>query len=315
MRIKRSSQRRTQGKRIRKSGGKTRKFKEMNCSPAANNSKDKALSNSCYSKEILYRIRNMYNKSNPDNKIISNDLNHIHSALKSRINTCESEDCWLKQLNNNDRNYLNSPIFAPYKPDEWKNNPNTWLSNFDITDVITQYEDAYPNFKFIGPTPIDFDSKIQNKPGKCVWNEMCNFSLKYYIDKHIDKIGIIFNLDTHDKSGSHWVSMFIDMKCDTIFYFDSASNPTPPEIIAFSKNVNNLGNQLTPTRKFKYVENYPNNHQMGNTECGMYSLFFIITMLENDKKNGMTSKKKYNLFKNGKISDKQVERFRSIYYN
>ena len=40
-----------------------------------------------------------------------------------------------------------------------------------------QYELAYPNFSFIGPTPIDFDKENVNEKGKCVWEELCNFSL------------------------------------------------------------------------------------------------------------------------------------------
>ena len=49
-------------------------------------------------------------------------------------------------------------LFAPFHPDEWKQNPSAWLSNHDIFNVLAQYEKAYPEFHFIGPTPIDFDS-------------------------------------------------------------------------------------------------------------------------------------------------------------
>ena len=45
-----------------------------------------------------------------------------------------------------------------------------------------------------------------------------------------NKIAIVFNLDRHDQPGSHWVSLFIDLECKFIFYFDSAGNPIPEEI-------------------------------------------------------------------------------------
>ena len=48
--------------------------------------------------------------------------------------------------------------FTPYKPTEWEKNPVEWLSNFDILNVLKQYEEKYSDFKFIGPTPIDFNS-------------------------------------------------------------------------------------------------------------------------------------------------------------
>jgi hypothetical protein len=44
------------------------------------------------------------------------------------------------------------------------------------------------------------------------------FSLKTYIDEKIKNIGIIFNLDKHTQSGSHWVSMFIDIEKSSPIY-------------------------------------------------------------------------------------------------
>lgn len=299
----------------KQSKNKTRKFRGMICSPESKNSKisGKTVPNSCYTPDILLRIRDMYNNNNPNNKIDGDDLHYIHTQLKQRITACNSEDCWLNQLSDKDRKYLDGRVFAPSKPKMWKKNPNMWLSNYDILDVISQYETAYKHFKFIGPTPIDFDTRLPEDNGKCVWNDLCGFSIKKHMDAGITKIGIIFNLDRHDQSGSHWVSMFIDIVSQTIFYFDSAANETPPEIKAFVLRVKALGKEIHPMKTFSYIENYPNSHQNGNTECGMYSLFFLITMLVQNNK--MSDRRKRSLFKSGKISDKKVEQFRSIYYN
>ena len=38
------------------------------------------------------------------------------------------------------------------------------------------YEEKYPYFAFIGPSPIDFDKKLIG--GDCVWEELCNFNLQ-----------------------------------------------------------------------------------------------------------------------------------------
>ena len=65
--------------------------------------------------------------------------------------------------------------FAPESPPEWKKNPNEWLSSIDIIDVMKQYEKAYKCFDFIGPSPIDFDTR--KLYGECVWNELCNFNI------------------------------------------------------------------------------------------------------------------------------------------
>ena len=65
-------------------------------------------------------------------------------------------------------------------------------------NVMKQYEDAYKCFKFIGPTPIDYDYKESSILGneKCVTEELCKFILDEMITKKYSKIGIIFNLDT-----------------------------------------------------------------------------------------------------------------------
>ena len=56
-----------------------------------------------------------------------------------------------------------------------------------------------------------------------------------------------------------------------------------------------------------FDKNYPVEHQQGNTECGMYSLFFIIHMLE-DK---LTTK----YLKSHIFDDKYIEKFRNVYFN
>ena len=42
--------------------------------------------------------------------------------------------------------------------------------------LLKQYERKYKNFKFIGPSPIDFDST--KYVFTCVWEKLCNFDLK-----------------------------------------------------------------------------------------------------------------------------------------
>ena len=53
--------------------------------------------------------------------------------------------------------------------------------------------------------------------------------------------------------------------------------------------------------------NYRMEHQKTNTECGMYCLYFIISLLKNTHN--------MNYFKNKRIPDKHVENFRKIYFN
>lgn len=293
--------------RRRSNGGKRDvAMKPMNCSPLPGK-----MSNSCYTPAILLKIRDAYNETHTE-KITATDTKEIWIELKNRLD-CVKEDCWLDQIkDDNLKKKIDRYVFAPDKPPEWEKNPNEWLSNFDIMNVLEQYELTYKSFDFIGPSPIDFDKKLGRK--KCVWNELCNFNLANHLKKGKTKIGIIFNLDEHDKSGSHWVSLFIDTTEKLIFYFDSAGSAAPDEIRVFVDRV-----QKQTGNKYKYIENAPYVHQHGGSECGVYSLFFIITMLTHN--GGVGEKKKMSmdeivaLFKSKRISDEYIEKYRNVYFN
>lgn len=294
----------------------TRRLKKMNCSPFVK--KKRINNNTCYTKEILFKIRDAYNESHLDKKIEENGPIKLLQLLTERLTTCEKEDCWLEQLKDaNLKKKIDELIFSPDKPAEWSRNKNEWLSNVDIFEVLSQYEMTYKNFEFIGPTPIDFDTKLPEKGEKCVWEELCNLSLEKKWKEGKDKIGIIFNLDKHDQSGSHWVSLFVDLKDRFIFYYDSAGNDIPDEIDKLRERLMKQALELKKKMKLKFYKNYPVEHQQGNTECGMYSLFFIITMLTGvvEEKTKLSLAKKIKLFKAGKIPDEYVEQYRNVYFN
>ena len=45
-------------------------------------------------------------------------------------------------------------------------------------------------------------------------------------------VGVVFNLDRHDQSGSHWVGLFVNIPKRVISYYDSTASP-PPQYIKF----------------------------------------------------------------------------------
>jgi hypothetical protein len=177
--------------------------------------------------------------------------------------------------------------------------------------------EKYPNFYAPPPSPIDFDNKPKSMNGGCVSNELCTFDLEKHIKEGKTKFGIVFNLSPHTSGGSHWVSVYIDIDDKFIFYMDSAGNKTPTEIKRFIEMVKGQSKKLIPSIELEYYENYPLEHQMTNTECGMFALFFLITMLSNetDEKVFHNYIDKINFFKDKRIPDKYVFRFRKVYFN
>lgn len=317
--------------KIHKKTQKNSTFKKVNCSPEVDN--QKISSDTCITSNVLRTIQQQYNTAYPTNKITQKEPIKAWNELKQRLR-CEKDECFLKQIKNTSvREELKEKLFAPKHPEEWKSNPKEWLSNYDIMKVMRQYEKTYPEFKLIGPTTIDFDTRVPEYGFKCVLEDLCQFSLQKFIDAGKTKIGIVFNLDKYYQSGSHWVSMFIDIPNRFIFFFDSADNSIPHEIWTENPEDNSLVNRIIRQGKempspilFTFYNNRGINHQRGNTECGMYSLFFIITMLtgktmhSNENTKGgyhgyLSVKKRKNLFLKKRIPDEMVFQYRKIYFN
>lgn len=280
------------------------------CSPTSNKLMNEY---TCYTKDILIQLRDLWNMRHSDVQINTSDNKEIHRLLSLYLkNVCNKESCWLKQkihFGEIQNEYKIKDLFAPFSPIEWNRNPNEWLSSIDIINVMKQYENAYKCFNFIGPTPIDFDKRIikGNRNSECVWDELCNFDISQQIKEGKTKIGVIFNTDTHDKSGQHWISLFINIKKKFIFYFDSSGDKMPNEIRQLIDRIINQGQECEPKIQFKIDTTKGISHQKGDSECGIYSLFFIINMLED--------KLTRNRLKTHIFTDKYVNLFRKIYFN
>ena len=278
-------------------------FKKLECAPGKGINKY-----SCYNSDALFKLRENWNSRHPDAEINETDPKRIWESLKEYMeDVCDNEYCWLRQkfMENDVTSDLLSYTFAPKSPRSWLKNKNEWLSSVDIEKVMKQYEKAYKNFNFIGPSPIDFDTHILN--GECVWEELCHFELKTQLEKGKKKIGIIFNTDPHYKGGSHWISLFINIQKDNnyIFFFDSNGNETPKQIKVLCDRIQAQATALK-INDLNFYEN-DRSHQRSNTECGMYSLYLIIELL--------TGNHNIEHFMTTWIKDKTVENLRDKYFN
>jgi Ulp1 protease family, C-terminal catalytic domain len=293
-----------------------KRFKKMNCNPIVEGKTVNKFS--CLTPEVLNKIKIAFNKHHPSEPILESDFNLLWMELKRRLNNCTKEDCWLKQIEDAQlREHIDNMTFAPDHPPEWKKVPNTWLSNVDIFEVLKQYQDKYKEFKMIGPTPIDFDTRIPDENGECVWEELCTFSLEKQLKQGITKIGVVFNLDKHNQGGSHWVSLFIDLADSFLFFFDSNGDKIPRRINKLVQRIVEQGSQLEKPIQFEFYENHPFEHQRQNTECGMYSLFFIISMLTHKvgSRKFKHFKDKIAFFKKKRIPDEHMLKYRKKLFN
>jgi hypothetical protein len=284
----------------------------LHCSPLVQ--KQPHVQGSCFTPSALRLVRDAYNKKHPRDPVLENASDaKLYAMMKEKMSPqCgDKENCWLNEL---DMPHLDEELFAPHQPASWKQKPTCWLSNFDISDVLKQYEKAYQEFHLMGPTVLDYDFVEGN--GQCVEEEMCHLSLRDLVEKKKKtKLSIVFNLSMHNEPGTHWTTLFVDVADKFIYYYDSALNPVPAEITKFRKEIMRQGQEMGI--KFKYHQNR-HQHQKSNTECGMYSLFFTITMLTSrlgDEPTRMTAKQKMAIFSEKIIPDNVMISHRSIYFN
>lgn len=264
---------------------KTRKYKLIGgsdlCSPKNNNS-----SYTCLSRSSLQNIAKEINRTNSNKININSNKKHLWNSIRNNFQTkCSNEWCWIQQetvKRLNDENINKS--FRPEMPSSWINNNREWLSTTDIEEVMEQYQEKYNDFLFLGPVPIDFDAN--HRLGGCVVDELCKLNIKSLYKKNITKLGIVFNLDKHNEPGSHWVALFSNFKDKTVYYYDSYATGPQKEIQLLMDRIENQLNSLHSPKKT--IKDYNHiRHQYKGSECGVYSMMFIINMLENNnfKKN------------------------------
>jgi len=167
-----------------------------------------------------------------------------------------------------------------------------WLSTIDIRDVMEQYEKKYKDFNFIGPFPMDFEQ---------IYEELANINVKALCKKD-KKIGIVFNTDVSTGQGEHWISMFLNMKDRTICFFDSVGDKPPKPVWRLIKKI--ASQAKTMGCPLKIVVN-KRQFQFKDSECGVYSLWFLISRLRGDSCN--------YLFKSP-ISDDKMNKNRNKFF-
>lgn len=165
-------------------------------------------------------------------------------------------------------------------------NTGEWLSTVDIDNIMTQYQDLHTDFMYLGTVPIDF---------KKVYPEIFNVNTSK--NKTLTKYGIIFNTDPSNKSGEHWIALFIDNVDKSICFFDSNGTSPPKQVSSFIKKLNRGG-------KYNVYIN-EQSHQKRNGSCGLYALNFIIS--------GIKGRDCVSYFKCIK-SDKHIEKSRGILF-
>jgi len=263
------------------------------CSPSSQKTFQKH--NSCFDDEALFRIADALNipHSNKTSKTYRIKLwEAIRAKMHSQCSNQASEEaCWIDKIPGLKRNESVADSIRPSRPASWYANPHTWLTNYDIEEVMTQYEQDKSNkFKFIGVFPVDFESN--DKFGKCMYSEICSLDVNKYYDEGIKYLGLIINLDRHDEPGSHWTSLFVcidpHMPCFGAYYYDSVSRKPHKDMHKFMLRIKKEAEAKHAGSKFKLQYN-THKEQYGDSECGMFSMMYQLRWMHALKANPKTT--------------------------
>ena len=104
--------------------------------------------------------------------------------------------------------------------------------------------------------------------------------------------------------GSHWLTLFVDVNNKFILFFNSTGDKPTQEIRKLIERIQKQANSIS--LDLKYLEN-EKNHQRENTECGIYCLYCISELLENNKEP--------EYFLTHRIPDKKMEELRYHFFN
>lgn len=299
------------------------KIDEGRCAPIAQGNFKKY--RTCYSPDDVKTLARMYNSFvQPQERLdLSQPPKSLYTALRQRVSECknEHEACLLHHLRAKAKTQAPPNLteqlmkkFRPKMPSSWKKNNREWLNTYNIYHVMMQYEDACPEFEFLGVFPVDFAQ--HSTDGTCIIRKMCTFTLADFLSRGKKHFGMVINLDRHDQSGSHWVALYasFDPKHNfNMVYYDSGGKEPPEPVKVFMRDVKNEVKELLFFRdtEFKtYYNQVP--YQKKNTECGMFSMVFIIACLENKNKRVHCVRR---LLDKHKLHDDKVHQLRKYLYS
>jgi hypothetical protein len=280
---------------------------------------------SCFTVESLIRMVIAYNvkcsKIGSGTPIDIREDKHylVKSLTKAMESVCSDQICWInqdfiKELNDAE---IDSNTFRP----KITQGRFDWLNTTNIKEAMEQYESKYKDFKFYGAVPMDFDDLPTYGIRNINFDELRRSGT--------NRLGFIFNMDESWQRGSHWVAMFADIKKNQIYYFDSYGTKPKAKVrrlinrIAtwcYKRNVKNdeaaisesvISNSFMKTKK-NYIEEALENinynktrHQFKNSECGVYSMNFILRLLKGES---------FQEICDNITSDDDINQCRPVYY-
>jgi hypothetical protein len=195
----------------------------------------------------------------------------------------------------------------------------------DLLDLMNKFNNQFNDNNYDPVFVKMIRSQYKNLPQDFT-NEIIKMKNKKY---PITKIACVPNLDTHDKGGSHWVAFFADLVDGRIYFYDSYGVRPVKRIREYIKKIaewkykedtgktlnidandymkkNNNNEDIPNELEKKYDIRYSQiRNQFKNSECGVYSMNFIIRLLHKTKFDDIIGKA---------VPDDTINKCREVYF-
>lgn len=168
-----------------------------------------------------------------------------------------------------------------------------WLSNIHIDDTLGRWAREYDNFfpfPFAMMDFADYKHELVTIPLADILDGKVDINMGPMVDtiKRPSKcMGCVLNTDVSTGKGKHWVVVFVDCRDQkewSIEYFNSTGNKIPKAVkrwfVSAKEQLTEYANKHNLKVNINIVEVTVVGHQTQDSECGVYSLFYIRRRLE-----------------------------------
>jgi hypothetical protein len=204
----------------------------------------------CSSQEMLKNLKDWL-------QIQSQNPKEIIQVAKTKL-SCPDETCVLETAQ--EKGALSEDDVSKVLKVKGPWDSTKWLDNENIDCTLEQYAEKFSGFHPIKFQMRDF-AKYPTQLSTFNWQKP---GIKY--------VACALNTDLTGNPGEHWTALFVDYPSKTVEYFDSAGNTPHQE---FLELIVGIASKLD----FRDISVTTVKHQVENTECGVYTLYYILSRL------------------------------------
>lgn len=206
----------------------------------------------------------------------------IVEIAKRKLN-CDSEKCILKKTTHPQSRAELETRFKVEGP-----NDNKLLSNVNIDSVMKQWMSNFSGFFAYNFNMLDYADHSLDNLGRVLDkpDTLATIDFRDLYSKQFRIAACVINSDVYRGPGKHWMVLMADARSKdewSIEFFNCSGNPPAPEWVNWMQKTKM---QMESIRDHPRITLAKSNvrHQYSNTECGVYSLFYIWARLCGVKK-------------------------------